>query len=114
MARTGKKDLVNTLLEIVLKAAAQSGADTWDKISGTAPRQFKKYVEEVAELAVDRAKGEISEEFARSHTRAARITLYQAMAYTTQVTLVEAQDFIDAVLDGTKGALNKALPVAIL
>ncbi|MEW6122332.1 MAG: hypothetical protein AB1698_06945 [Pseudomonadota bacterium] len=101
-------------LKLALDTARQSASDTWTRISRTSPQHLRMYLRELAEIAMALQAGKISRAEAESFVRVARITLCQAIVYTSQATLVEVQDFVNGLLDALKGAINRALPVALL
>ncbi|MGK9165628.1 hypothetical protein KXR53_04990 [Inquilinus limosus] len=98
----------------ILREAAQIGGRTWNEIRKSASFYIRGYAQSLVDIASGVASGDITKKDGVVYTRNAFFMLAQGIANTAQVILFEVQNFLNRVLSILKGAINSALPIAIL
>ncbi|MCX7306323.1 MAG: hypothetical protein NTV73_18610 [Hyphomicrobiales bacterium] len=94
--------------------AARIGGATWPKIQAAAPLYIRGYLHTLADIAAGVGRGEITRAAARMYVRNAHLLLIMGIANTSQIVMVQVQSLMDSVVRTLRGAINAALPVAIL
>jgi hypothetical protein len=105
---------VSDLAKQILAQAASIGGETWGKIQQSAPLYVKSYVQSLADIAEGVVAGEITKKDAKMYVQNARLLLVMGIANTSHIILAQVQQFMDGVIATLKGAINAALPIAIL
>jgi hypothetical protein len=98
----------------ILSAAEKTGGDTWAKIQQASRLYVNGYVQALADISQAIDSKEISKEEGAIYAKNAAFFFDMQLANATQVTLNQIQTFMNSVMALAKGAINKALPVALL
>lgn len=105
---------VSDLAKQILSQAATIGGETWDKIKQSAPLYVKSYVQSLTDIAKGVVAGDITKKDAKMYVANARLLLIMGIANTSHIIFAQVQKFMDSVIATLKGAINAALPIAIL
>lgn len=104
----------NDIAADLISAAINISGDTWIRIQQSAPLYFKAYAQSLLDIAEGLHQGEISEADAKMYAETSRLVLVMAIANTSHIIFAKVQQFIDAVIDVARDAINSRLPVPIL
>jgi hypothetical protein len=98
----------------VVARASGSGSEIWAQIEQSAKFHIRAYSTLLVEVAAGVEAGEITKQDAKIMIDDARSLLFQGIAHTSTVILVEIQRFLNGIFKALKDAINARLPVPLL
>ena len=98
----------------MLEAAKGSLSDSWPQAEQFMKSETKKYLENVAEITAWKAQGSISEEQAQSLMRLHNRSMKMVLTAVEGISLVMAENAINAALDVAREVINSAIGWALL